>query len=150
LLFFTVLVLPQLGPKGSFYTLCTASLSIYYGAFVCEVVRSGIEAVPSGQVEAARSVGLRHSQVVRIVVVPQSIRSMVPPLIGLFIQLVRSSAVAGAFGVFELFAAMRNLTQQYPNAVWAILAITAVFYLVITIPSGMALGKLEQRSRLAR
>jgi glutamate transport system permease protein len=150
LLYFTVLVLPQLGIVASFFAMACMSLAAYYAAFVCEAVRSGINAVPIGQAEAARSIGLSHGQVLRMVVVPQALRSVVPPLVSLFIQLVRSSAVAGAFGVAELFAGMGVLVFRHPDTVISVLLITGFAYLLLTIPSGLLLGLLEKRTAVAR
>jgi glutamate transport system permease protein len=145
-----VLVLPQLGIVASFFAMACMSLAAYYAAFVCEAVRSGINAVPIGQAEAARSIGLSHGQVLRMVVVPQALRSVVPPLVSLFIQLVRSSAVAGAFGVAELFAGMGVLVFRHPDTVISVLLITGFAYLLLTIPSGLLLGLLEKRTAVAR
>jgi glutamate transport system permease protein len=150
-LYFSVFVLPQVGVTGwSFFALCTVGISIYYGAFFCEAVRSGINAVPIGQAEAARSIGLNFTESLRYVVMPQALRQIVPPLINVFIAVTRTSAVAGAFGVAELFATMSRLANQNATAVIPILIATAVFFLLITIPAGAIAGRVEQRVRFAR
>lgn len=151
LLYFTILVLPQLVVvSSSFFVLAAMSLVIYYGAFVGEAVRSGVNLVRVGEAEAARSLGLRNGQVLRLVIIPQALRSVLPPLVSLFIQLIRSSAVAGGFGVAELFSKMNILILDHGNLVIQILLITACFYLVITIPAGLLLGLLERRVSVVR
>jgi len=150
LMFFSVLVLPQLGVDTSFFVLALASLVVYWGAFFCETVRSGINSVDLGQVEAARSVGLSSGQTLIRIVLPQALRSTVPPLIGIVIQIVRASAVAGAFGVTELYASMNGVIQHNADKVILILFLTGVFYLVITIPSGLLLGRIEKKAVFAR
>jgi glutamate transport system permease protein len=150
LLFFTVLVLPQFGLDLDFFPLAVGSLVIYYAGFFCEIVRSGFNGVAIGQIEAARAIGLSRSRMLAGIVLPQALRSIVPPLIGIFIQIVRSSAVAGAFGVAELFAKMNFLITRHADQVILILILTSVFYLVITIPSGLLLGRLERKAAFSR
>ncbi len=150
LMFFSVLVLPQVGLDAPFFALALGSLVIYWGAFFCETVRSGINSVAPGQIEAARSVGLSSGQTLVRVVLPQALRSVVPPLIGIVIQIVRASAVAGAFGVTELFASMNAVVQHNADKIILILLVTSLFYLVITIPSGVLLGRLEKKAAFSR
>jgi glutamate transport system permease protein len=150
ILFFVAFVLPQLGVRFSFYVFALIGLTVYYGAFFCEALRSGINAVPVGQSEAARSLGLTFRQVLLTVVLPQAMRTVVPPLINTFIALTRSSAVAGAFGVAELFATMARLVNIRGDAVIAILVATGLFYLAITIPAGLIAGHLERKVTFSR
>ena len=155
LLYFSVLVLPQTGllPLAltrSFFVLAVASLVMYYGTFACEALRSGINAIGRGQGEAARSLGLRNVPILRFIVIPQAARTAVPTLIVVFLQLIRSSAIAGAFGVMELFAQMGKLAVAEPQNVIKILLLTAALYLAITIPCGLLLGPLEKRLSVLR
>ena len=150
MLYFSVFVLPQLGVRASFFALALIGISVYYAAFFCEAVRSGINAVPVGQAEAARSLGLNFPQSLRKVVLPQALRAVVPPLINVFVAVTRTSAVAGAFGVAELFATMSRLASLNASSVILILLTTAVLYLAITIPAGLAAGQIEKKVRFAR
>lgn len=145
LFFFAAFVLPQLGVRFSYFTFAVIALTFYYAAFFCEAVRSGINSVAIGQAEAARSIGLTFTASLRIVVLPQALRSSIPLLINVFIALVKSTAVASAFGVNELLANMQNLVTAEGQAVFAILLATAAFYLAITIPAGLLAGHLERR-----
>ncbi len=81
------------------------ALTYYTSPFVAEALRSGINGVPVGQAEAARSIGLGFGQTVSLVVLPQAFRMTIPPLINVFIALTKNTSVAGGFFVVELFAA---------------------------------------------
>jgi len=150
LFFFAAFVLPEFGFRFSYFFFAVIALTIYYASFFCEVVRSGINAVPIGQVEAARSVGMGFFAVLRIVVLPQGLRSTIPPLINVYIALIKSTAIASAFGVMELLAVMQNVVNEEGQSVIAILLATALFYLAITIPAGMIAGHLEQKQAFSR
>ncbi len=120
-------------------------MSLYYGSYFCETVRSGIEGVPDGQIEAARSIGLTFTQVLGTVVLPQALRSMVPALINVEIGLIRTSAIAGAFGVVELFASTKLFAAAHGDAViWALLMATAL-YLTLTLSAGLIARLVERR-----
>jgi glutamate transport system permease protein len=150
LFFFAAFVLPQLGVHFSYFTFAVIALTAYYAAFFCEAVRSGINSVALGQAEAARSIGLTFGASMRVVVLPQALRSTIPLLINVFIALVKSTAVASAFGVNELLAGMQNLVTAEGQAVFAILIATGLFYLAITIPAGLLATHLERRLAFAR
>jgi len=122
------------------------ALSLYTSPFVCEVIRSGVNAIPVGQAEAARSLGMTFGQTLTSVVLPQSVRGVLPPLVNVFIALTKNSSVAGGgFYVFELFGVARRLPNDYPADIYWLLAGVAVAYLVITIPAGQLVGVLERK-----
>ena len=100
-LFFIAFGLPEIGINRTYYVFGIIALVIYTSAFVCEAVRSGINAVPAGQAEAARAIGLTFSQSLRQVILPQAFRTSVPPLGSVIIAMFKNSAVVGAFGVGE-------------------------------------------------
>ena len=148
---FFVFVGPQLGfTPSSFFVPAVLALSIYTAAFVCEAVRSGVNSVGIGQAEAARAVGLTFTQTLRAVVMPQALRTVIPPLINIFIALAKNSSVAGGFFVADLFGVGRRLANANPGDVVAVLIGVAVCYLVITIPAGILAGVLERRVAFAR
>jgi glutamate transport system permease protein len=147
--FFAVFVLPQLDVRLSFFTFAVLALSVYHAAFFCEAVRSGIGSVGVGQAEAARAVGLTFTQTLRHVVLPQAFRTVVPPLINVFIALTKNTSIAGAFAVPELLAVVPRLSNETGRPVPVLLGV-ALCYLVITIPSGLLAGALERRVAVAR
>ena len=142
---FTAFVLPMLGVRLPYLLLAFVALTYYTSPFVAEALRSGINGVPVGQAEAARSIGLGFGQTVSLVVLPQAFRMTIPPLINVFIALTKNTSVAGGFFVVELFATTRQLANDNGNIVIQILITAAVLYLVITVPLGFLAGQLERR-----
>ena len=104
LFFFVVFVLPQLDIGLSFFVFAVIAVTVYHAAFFCEAVRSGINSVAAGQAEAARSIGLTFIQSLRLVILPQAFRTVVPPLINVVIALTKNTSIAAAFGTIELTA----------------------------------------------
>jgi glutamate transport system permease protein len=143
--FFVVFVLPQLDIGLSFFVFAVIAVTVYHAAFFCEAVRSGINAVAVGQAEAARSIGLTFTQSLRLVILPQAFRTVVPPLINVVIALTKNTSIAAAFGAVELTAIGTRLANANGDAVIPLLTGVAVCYLVITLPSGWLAGWLERR-----
>jgi glutamate transport system permease protein len=143
--FFTAFVMPMLGVRLDYVLLAFIALTYYTSPFVAEALRSGINGVPIGQAEAARSIGLGFGQTVSLIVLPQAFRMTVPPLINVFIALTKNTSVAGGFFVVELFATTRQLANDNGNIVLPILFTAAALYLVVTVPLGLAAGQLEKR-----
>ena len=148
--FFIVFVAPRLDVKLPFFTSALVALSIYTASFVCEALRSGVNGVAVGQAEAARSVGMTFFQTLTLVVLPQAARSVVPPLINIFIALTKNTSVAGAFFVAELFNVGRRLTNADARFGTEALIAVALFYLLITIPAGFAANRVERKVAIAR
>ncbi|MFI1395874.1 amino acid ABC transporter permease [Streptomyces sp. NPDC020681] len=148
--FFVVFGLPQVDIRLSFMTSAVVALSVYYASFFCEAVRSGINSVQVGQAEAARSIGLTFGTSLRLVILPQAVRSVIPPLINVFIALTKASAIASAFGVAELLNGMERLATSESHAVIPILLTTGVLYLAITLPAGLIAHRIERKVAIAR
>jgi glutamate transport system permease protein len=148
--FFAVFVMPRLGVVLDFYVTAVVALTVYTAAFVCEAVRSGVNSVGVGQAEAARSIGLTFSQTLSTVILPQAFRTVIPPLINIFIALTKNTSIAGAFFVGELFNVGRRLANDRGDAVLWVLAGVAAFYLLITIPAGLLAGYVERKVAFAR
>jgi glutamate transport system permease protein len=148
--FFVVFVLPQLDIGLSFFVFAVIAVTVYHAAFFCEAVRSGINAVAVGQAEAARSIGLTFVQSLQLVILPQAFRTVVPPLINVFIALTKNTSIAAAFGAVELTAIGTRLANANGDAVIPLLTGVAVCYLAITLPSGWLAGRLERRVAVVR
>ena len=150
-LFFMAFGVPEIGINGTYFWFGVTALALYTSAFVCEAVRSGINAIPSGQAEAARSLGLTFTQTLRLVVLPQALRTSVPPVGNVLIAMVKNSAIVGAFGVGgDLFSVGQVLTSARGIAAFPVLTGVALCYLAITIPSGIALNALERKVAVRR
>lgn len=144
-LFFCAFVLPLLGGRLEYQYFAMIGLSVYTSPFIAEALRSGINGVPVGQAEAARSLGLGFGQTVGSIIMPQAFRMVIPPLINVFIALTKNTSVAGGFFIIELFAVGRDLANAHGNAVIPVLLGVATFYLVITVPLGLIAGQLEKK-----
>lgn len=156
MLFLFAFALPQVGVRfptlggNAFFWPGVTALACYTAAFVCEAVRSGINSVPAGQAEAARAIGLTFQQTLGEVVLPQALRTVVPPLGSVIIAMIKNSAIVGAFGVTgELFSVDAANTALGYSALSSLTGV-AIAYLVITIPAGLALGAIERRIEVLR
>jgi glutamate transport system permease protein len=149
LMFLVVFAFPSIGFTWSYYVSAVVVLAAYTATFVGETVRSGINAVSKGQVEAARALGLTFPQVLRRVVMPQALRTVVGPLGGIFIALLKNSGVAVAINVNELTSAAADVGTVTARFIPAFLG-AAVAYLMLTIPSGFATSWLERKLAIKR
>ena len=151
MLFFTAFVLPELGFNRPFFQLGVIGLSLYTAAFVCEAIRAGINAVPAGQAEAARAIGLTFGQSLGSVVMPQALRTVVPPLGSVVIAMMKNSAIVGAFGVGgDLFAVGKRLTSAQGFEALPVLTGLLIGYLLITLPTAALLSRLENKVAILR
>ncbi|MEV6307236.1 amino acid ABC transporter permease [Streptomyces sp. NPDC051840] len=150
LLFFAVLLgLPRFGLILPFQVFAVIALGCYTSAFICEALRSGINTVPTGQGEAARSLGMSFSQSLGSVVLPQAFRSVIPPVGSTLIALAKNSAIAGAFSVTELLGTYKTLNELGYSIIWSFVWI-AVGYLIITLAISALFNFLEKRWGVAR
>ncbi len=128
------------------FTVGVLGLSFFEATLAAEVIRGGIQAVPRGQQEAARALGLRGHQVLRLVVLPQALPLMLPPLTGVLINLVKNSAIVSVIAIADLATEARNLISDTLMSFEIWLTVAAV-YLSITLPLSAAAQWLEYRLR---
>jgi glutamate transport system permease protein len=148
--FFFVFGYPQLGlPKLSTTILGILAIGIYTATYVAEVLRAGINTVPVGQAEAARAIGLPFGQVMSLVVLPQAFRSVVPPMMSVFIALLKNTTVAAGFSVLELGAIRSYLSERGENALVVLLWVAAIFVALVLLLSWLQ-RYLENKWRIAR
>ena len=120
---------------------------MYTSAFIAEVVRAGIQAVPRGQVEAARAIGLREGRVLSLIVIPQALRVIIPPLISQYLNLTKNSSLALAIGYQELFAVGKITINQAGRAVPVFIMVMAV-YLAMSLLTSAVLNLYNRRVQL--
>jgi glutamate transport system permease protein len=125
-------------------------LSVYHAAFVCEALRSGVNTVPPGQAEAARSVGLTFGQSVREVMMPQAFRGAITPLGNTLIALTKNTTVATAIGVAEIAGLQREMTEFRSDLALPIVLIVAIGFVIITLPMGLLTSYLSSRLAVRR
>jgi glutamate transport system permease protein len=124
-------------------------LTLYTASFVCEALRSGVNAVPVGQAEAARAIGLPFGGVMSNVVLPQAIRAALPPLASTMIALLKNTTVAISVLVLEAAYQLKQLLDVYPGERWWLLAVFAgIFVLLVEVLSFFS-NRLERRWRVA-
>jgi His/Glu/Gln/Arg/opine family amino acid ABC transporter permease subunit len=149
LFFFAVVLAPRnLGITADPFVVALIGLSLYTGAFATEAIRSGILAIDPGQVEAARSLGLSQLATIRLVVLPQAIRTVVPPLGNVASALIRNSSVASAIGTRELLfmgLLVANRTFSLEPLIGVLLG-----YWSLTLTLSVVLARLERRLAFAR
>lgn len=124
---------PTIDVNLPFFTFAVISLTAYTSAFVCEAVRSGINSVASGQAEAARAIGMTFGQTLRLVVLPQAVRSVITPIASVQIALAKNTSVASVFGVVEATKELSDLIRDHPDQGYVIFFGIAAGYLVITL-----------------
>jgi polar amino acid transport system permease protein len=120
-------------------------LTLTYGAYMAEVYRAGIEAVPHGQVEAARSLGMSNGQAMRKVVIPQAIRKVIPPLLNDFIALMKDTSLVSVLGFIEVVQAGRDVQSEFFNS--TALTLGALLFILVTIPLARVVDILISRQQ---
>jgi glutamate transport system permease protein len=135
---------------NTFEVMAITGLSVYTAAFVCEAIRAGVNAVASGQAEAARSIGMTFLQALRHVVLPQAFRSIVPPLANVYIALTKNTGVVAIVGVAEATYVMKKLGNQFTSDIYFIFFGVALGYVIIVmVISGLA-SLLERHWAVSR
>lgn len=153
-LFFLYFATPYIGiylgtPETFAFNAALLGLALYHAAYVAEVVRGGLIGVDRGQVEAARSLGLSYARTLRYVQLPQTFRSIVPPLGNIAIALVKNTSLAATIGVADVLFAGEIVESRTFRAEEAFGAV-AILYLLLTIPMGIGVNWLERRLQVAR
>lgn len=120
-------------------------LSVYHAAFVCESLRSGVNTVPAGQAEAARSVGLTFGQSLREVLLPQAFRGAITPLGNTLIALTKNTTVTTAIGVAEVSGLMKEMIEFRSDLIIPIFLIVAFGFVILTLPIGLLTTYLSNR-----
>jgi glutamate transport system permease protein len=140
---------PNIGIIYPEFTSAAIVLAVYTGAFVGEAIRAGVNTVSRGQAEAARAIGLTFVQTLSLVVMPQALRSVVPPLGNLFIALVKNTSLASVISVFDLTFISKRLITDSSQPLLVFFG-TALAYLLLTLPAGYVVGRIEQRTAIKR
>ena len=125
------------------------AITVCYGAYMSEIVRSGIQSVPKGQMEAARSLGMSHFQAMRHVVLPQAFRVILPPMGNEFISLLKDSSLVSVVAVADLTRRGREFMSAHFNPIETWLMV-ALLYLIMTIVAARVVSYIEKRSKYER
>lgn len=147
LLLWIFFVLGQFLNLGSYFS-AILGLSLFSGAFVAEIVRSGIQSVPKGQMEAARSSGMSYVQAMRFIILPQAFRRVLPPLASQFIILIKDSSLVSTVAVVDLTLNAKNLvaTSFKSLEIWTFVAL---LYFVMTFSLSLLVRYMEKRLKVS-
>ncbi|MDN5916338.1 MAG: amino acid ABC transporter permease [Pseudonocardia sp.] len=149
-LFFFAFAYPRLGLIDmSFFALACTGLTLYTAAFVCEVIRSGVNTVPVGQAEASRALGFTFIQTLSEVVLPQAVRAVVPPMTNIQIALLKNTTIAAGFSVVEAGGIYANLSERGYNVLVGLLWV-ALGFLILVVPLTLLQRRLDARWSVAR
>jgi polar amino acid transport system permease protein len=143
-LFYVYFVLPSVGIRLEPFVAGVIGLTVNYSAYLAEVYRAGIEAVPKGQVEAAKALGMSRRKLLRVIVLPQAIRIVVPPLGNYFISLFKDTSLVSIVTVKELMftgQVIAAMNFQY----FTIFTIIGIIYLSLSFPASLLVRWLERR-----
>ncbi len=123
----------------------TLAMTIFFGAYIAEIVRGGIENIPPGQVEAAKSTGLSNFQTMRRIVLPQALKQMLPAIVGLFIAAFKDTSLAYIIGVMELTTAAYSINNRLMLYPFEIYTTIAVFYFICCYLMSLYARRLERK-----
>jgi polar amino acid transport system permease protein len=116
------------------FTGAVIALSLYTSTYVAEIVRAAIEAVPRGQTEAARSVGMTKLQCLRHIVLPQAVKMMIPPMGGIYVIIIKGTSIVSVIGITELVRAGEHAAQRHPSFLLVIYGLVALMYFLYCYP----------------
>lgn len=148
LMFLSYYALPALGVKIGDYVTVTSALIIYCGAYVTEITRGAILSVPRTQVDAAKGLGMRLPQYLRLVVFPQAVRISIPPLLNNSIVMVKSTAYVSVVGVWELSYAAREVAERTLSPFQVFFG-AMLLYFIVCYPMSLWARHLERRTAYA-
>ena len=147
-LYIAYFVLPTFGIRLERWQAAVIAISIYNGAYITEIVRSGIEAIPKGQTEAALSMGMNHFLKMKLIIFPQAIRIIIPSLVGQLILLVKSTSIVSLIGVFDLLKSGKELINAGGWNPLVMYSIVAFLYFIILYPLYILSIRIENKLKL--
>jgi len=143
-LFIIFFILPEFGLQMEAFTAAVISLTIYAGSYICEIVCAAIEAVPSGQEEACRSLGHTHTQAMILVILPQALRMALPALVGQYVLLIKDSSIVSVIGLTDITRAGWLTVQRVPEGLM-VFGLVGVLYFAVCFPLIHLSNYLERR-----
>jgi putative glutamine transport system permease protein len=145
IIFFARFALPDIGIKLGPMNATIVALTLFEGAMIAEIVRSGLNSIDKGQIEAARSSGLGYVQTLWHIVIPQGLRRMVPPLVSQFISLLKDTSLAIVISLPELMHHAKIVIGQSYSYTLPILFVVAVLYFAVNYALSLAARRFEAR-----
>ncbi|MGX7198636.1 amino acid ABC transporter permease [Enterococcus nangangensis] len=141
--------LPSIPAFGDVYgsrefVTAVVALGLNSGAYVCELLRGGLESIDKGQMEAGRSLGLTHGQVMKAIIIPQAVRVILPGLCNEFISMIKESSIVSVVGIFDVMYTY-TIVRATSYSIFEPLCVVALIYFFLTLILTTAMGYLEKR-----
>lgn len=143
-IFLVFFILPELGIELDAFTAGVLALSNMAACFICEIVLAGIRSVDHGQTEAAKALGLTHVQSLRLIILPQAMKLILPPLVGQYVLLIKDSSVVSVIGLTDLTRVGWLVVQRVPNGL-LVFFLVGVGYFLICYPLILLARRLERQ-----
>ncbi|GAY07722.1 amino acid ABC transporter permease [Pseudonocardia sp. N23] len=134
----------------SSFRLAVLGFIAYTATFVAEAIRSGINTVPVGQAEAARALGMGFTRVLGTIVLPQAFRAVIAPLASVLIALTKNTTVAAIIGVAEAALLMSEMVENESDRLLLVFVLFALGFVILTLPTGLLLGRLAKKVEVRR
>ncbi|WP_312755890.1 amino acid ABC transporter permease [Rummeliibacillus suwonensis] len=146
IIFFTFFALPEIGIEMSIEMAAIVALTIFESSMISEIIRSGLNSIEKGQIEAGRSSGLTYTQTLWHIVLPQALRRMVPPIVSQFISLLKDTSLAVVIALPELMHNAQVINAQNVNFIIPIFILAAFMYWAVNYTLSIVARKLELKT----
>lgn len=146
IIFFVYFALPEVGIKFEIVTSAIIAMTVFESAMLAEIIRSGLNSVPKGQIEAGRSSGLTYIQTLWYIVFPQGVKKMVPPIVSQFISLLKDTSLATVIALPELMHNAQVINAQSINNIIPIFLLIALMYFVVNYILSIVAKRLELKT----
>jgi putative glutamine transport system permease protein len=146
IIFFTHFALPEVGIKMNVFVSTVVAMTVFESAMIAEIVRSGLQSIDKGQVEAGRASGLTYMQTLWYIVLPQALRRMVPPTVSQFIALLKDTSLAIIIALPEIIHNMNIVKSQNVNYTMPAFLLVAVLYFLVNFSLSRMAKRLELKS----
>lgn len=143
-IFIIFFILPEFGVQLEAFTSAVIGLSVYAGAYICEIIVAGIEAIPKGQIEAATALGHNRYQQLRYIILPQALHVALPTLVGQYVLLIKDSSVVSVIGVTDVTRVGWFTVQRVPEGLM-VFGLVGILYFVVCYPLIKLSNALEHR-----
>ena len=143
-IFIFFFILPEWGVQLEAFAAAVLSLTLYAGAYICEIVAGGIESVPAGQWEAAKSSGFNWLQQMRLIILPQALRTILPPLVGQYVLLIKDSSIVSVIGLTDVTRVGWLTVQRIPEGLM-VFGLVGALYFCVCYPLIRLSGWFERR-----
>lgn len=143
IIFFTYFALPEIGIEMKITTAAIAALTVFESAMISEIIRSGLNSIEKGQIEAARASGLNYTQTLRYIVLPQALRRMVPPIVSQFISLLKDTSLAVVIALPDLLHNGQIIYAQKESYVIPVMVMVSLMYFIVNYVLSLVARRLE-------